>query len=147
MLFPELLYQLSSRDQQVTWLDPYLRFVDQSTAAVDVSSTFTIEDGKALVLQSATVEATPGGAQTTTWTKLLVRGPISTDLNQSAYLAGSFTASGENAAKFLNWSGSLIVPPQWRITGRAVFSAGAIANNVRLSLLGVLIPIGNIQRI
>jgi hypothetical protein len=41
----------------------------------------------------------------------------------------------------------VIVPPQGSVNAVADFNAGVNANQVQLSLSGILIPVGNIQRL
>jgi hypothetical protein len=143
VLFPEYLYQLSARDQQVTWLDPLITVVTQSTAGTAVTATYTVPNDRALILQAAVLVILAGAAQT----------------SNEAYLGASRLATGAifrfansvYAAALqpdpLEFSGSLVIPAQWNVTGTAGFNAGVAANIVSLNIFGILIPIANIQRI
>lgn len=143
MIFPEYLYQLSKRDLQVTWLDPALRSVVTSVAAANVTSDFTIDNGRILVLTHVHGFVIPGGGQNVTLLSLLIVDPggtlirlVTDDTNQAADFRAEST-----------WQGELIIPPGWTIRATADFNAALAANRVDLSLGGILIPVGNVQRL
>ena len=48
---------------------------------------------------------------------------------------------------FLNWSGEIIIPPDWNVRGFALFNAGVAVNSLFVNLQGILIPVANIQRL
>lgn len=144
MFFPEGLYTLSARDRQVTWLDPVLFHSSSSVAAGTVTVDYTVPEGRILLLQTATVEAVSGAAQTVSWLAVVAR-PVSSAVPYVTF-AGEWT-TGAPANRFVNWSGAIAVAPGWLIQGSAIFNAGAAANAVGLALLGLLIPSGNIQRV
>lgn len=144
--FPELLYQLSARDQQVTWLDPFIRRVSVVLAAAQVEATLEVPDGQVLILQSGCVAAIPGGAQTGNTGELGLR-PRGVSAGNQIDLSNALEASLAGSARHLEWSGSVIVPPEWNVVGLVNYSAGAVANETILMIVGILVPVGNIQRI
>jgi hypothetical protein len=146
MFFPEFLYRLSQRDQQVTWLDPVVSFQQDAQLAVNVSVTFTVPDARALVLQHASIVASPSGAQTSTLREIVLRVP-GVGTTNSGFLKREETTGAGGQDFFLDWQGSAIIPPQWRIIANGTFVGVATANTVNLTVLGILIPIGNIQRV
>lgn len=143
MFFPELLYQLSARDQQVTWLDPLLLSLDASSAAVDVFAVRAVPQGSALVLQALSVFADPGAGQNIVDQQLRIQD----ESGVSIVLKRDAAAAAANINRSIDWQGSILVPPNWLVVGFASFNAGVAANAVELNLVGVLIPIGNIQRV
>lgn len=144
MFFPEFLYQLSARDQQVTWLDPQLGTVVTSTAATSVSSSLTVPDARLLVVTALNLEAAPGLAQNITQMFL---GFFNVATNVLASLTEDLVAKGANAASSIDWQGEIVLPPGWGIRATGSFNAAAAANQVILTVAGILIPIGNVQRV
>lgn len=142
MLFPELLYVLSPRDENVTWLDPIifrlsaLQAIQQLDAVGDV-----VPEGKALLLHNASVQGVAAGGQTVVWMDLNIERPPATILYPLANKISTVQFDG------LNLGTGLLIPPGWRIRGRINFNSGLAANQVILTYFGVLIPIANIQRV
>jgi hypothetical protein len=147
MFFPEFLFQLSARDQQVTWLDPFAGDIVDTAAAVSVTSTgFTVPNARAFLLQSASAVANPGAAQAVTSIVVSVIRP-DPDTTGARLSERDSAAAAANTSKTANWAGSILVPPGWRVIATANFDAGVAVNNLRLGIVGLFIPIGNIQRI
>lgn len=152
MFFPEGLYTLSARDQQVTWLDPLFFRDESSIAAVSHEITYNVPQGRALLLQTLVADAAAGAAQTVSDAQAMARPPTT---NQQYYIAvnwynggGGFPVSAAAPQqRAINWRGSILIPELWRVSIQANFSAGAAANFCHLSLIGLLLPIGNIQRV
>jgi hypothetical protein len=141
--FPESLFLLSDRDRQVTWLDPLITSPESSQSLATFEVNYTVPEGRVLLLQSAHAVAVGGGAQTCSEIGLAVR---TTSLGTYTYLNSDFeTAAGPD--REVSWRGSVIVPERWLIIADAVFSAAAVANFLKLSIFGMLVPIGNIQRL
>lgn len=145
MLFPEFLFQLSTRDQQVTWLDPIFSERSDSSAAVEIITLLSeVPLGRAMILTSASIDADPGAAQS-------VRRLRITTNQQAGSPAFTIAAARfpvvANAEETLNWSGQIIIPSQWRIVAIAAFDAAVAINSIVSHLSGMLIPIGNIQRV
>jgi hypothetical protein len=142
VFFPEFLLKLSARDEQITWLDPLSDNVSALTATASLTVTFTLPDTRALILQAANVRGIAGVGQTCDRLQIVLS-PRATAAG-NALLLEYVAAALENSR---SWSGSLLVPPQWVIQGNVRFNAGVAANDVRLSLFGMFIPVANIQRI
>ena len=142
--FPELLYQLSARDQQVSWLDPIVRTVSSSALSVTINARLQVPIGQVLLLQSAVSQLTPGAAQSILNNAITIIDPT---ISIAIALAVDLVAGPANVAKGLNWSGSIIVPPQWFIASTGSFSAAAVANVGQIDAVGLLIPVGNVQRV
>jgi hypothetical protein len=76
VFFPEFLYQLSGRDQQVTWLDPSFSAVGDSALNVFVTvDALTVPSDRVLVLQSVVGMAEPGAGQNVTDIRLQLFAP------------------------------------------------------------------------
>lgn len=145
MFFPEFLLRLSQRDEQVTWLDPLLIERVEAVANVTVATLpATIPTDRALIIQTVVGQATPGAAQSVTELLLQIIAPGS---NLLIDFAGESFPVVANQARHLNWSGSILIPPGWGVRARAAFDAGAAVNTARMELIGMFIPVGNIQRV
>lgn len=146
MLFPEALYLLSPRDQQVTWLDPLAQQISNAAVAVAVDSGIIrapIE--RALILLNTAARVEPGAGQTSN--SLNVRlVPPTVGSGQIVLTQQNYTAT---ATTFnLIWTGQIIIPAGWGIVATGNFSAApANPNNTFLNVIGMLIPTGNIQRL
>jgi len=145
VFFPEFLYQLSAKDQQVTWLDPVTDIISATINQTTIDLIFTVPDGRALILKALQIFAIPGAGQTTSVRQLHVnrRAPDTSEIR----LVRSDVVLGAGVAGNEDWQGEILLMPGWRLFGRAVFNALVNANTVNLSLAGILIPIANIQRI
>lgn len=145
MFFPDFLYQLSQRDQQVTWLDPALSRIISSVAAATVTADFIVPNDRMLLLSAFYAVFSPGAAQNVVDTRIellsqsLVSPAVILTRNSNALAAGIITDTDRQC--------EIPVPPLWRVRATGVFNAGAAANDVHLSIAGMLIPIGNIQRL
>lgn len=143
-IFPELLYQLSGRDQQVTWLDPLLTAPVSSAASNFVFASYTVPADRALLLHHLAARGDPGAGQLITDIHIFLQAP-----------AGSFTvtlerdevAKAANANAIVTWQGELVIPPNWQVVGAITFDAGVQVNAEQTHVAGILIPIGNIQRV
>lgn len=149
MFFPESLYLLSGRDQQVTWVEPVFAKIDQTLLVADIQLNYVVPDGRALILQSVHVFGGGGGAQNCTYIEIAVDLPGSpaTYTYLSSNYPGSPGAVAVQNTRTQAWSGSILLPEKWRVAGAAGFSAAAIANQVVHSVVGLLVPIGNVQRV
>lgn len=144
MFFPEFLYQLSGRDQQVTWLDPVLQRLDASGAAVNLTVSYQVPVDRVLLLSALALEVGPGLAQNYTGAIARILGPgASTD----SRLAGTLTPGAANQNAFIPWQGEVIVPPNWFVGANVDYNAAVAVNTMRLSIFGILVPVGNIQRL
>lgn len=150
MFFPEALYTLSARDQQVTWLDPVFTGALELTAAVaDLQQNYVVPNGRVLLLQSVHVLGQGGAGQNCTYIEIALDLPGSpaTYTYLSSHYLGAPGAAAVGPNRTQQWSGSLVVPERWRVAGAAGFSAAVNPNSVFLSVAGLLLPIGNIQRV
>ena len=107
MFFPEFLYKLSQRDEQVTWLDPSYGNGDNSAANVSVAQDLIVVPvDRALVLQSVSVFADPGAGQNVVSMFVRVQAPGTA---AEFRLAQELTNTVADEEAFINWSGSIIV--------------------------------------
>lgn len=144
MFFPESLFLLSSRDQQVTWLDPLIRRISATIAAGTVEAFEEVPVDRALIVQSLAMHALPGAAQNIENMAIALTPPGN---GARIFVTVDRTTRAVNLQAALNWTGSIIVPPGWNVTVSGGFGAAAVANSVVLDIIGMLIPIGNVQRI
>lgn len=147
MFVPEFLYQLSARDQQVTWLDPIARVFVASVAAATVIPSFTVPTDRVFILTNSHISGVGGGAQTVARIALALTPPGGlVAAGPNVDVEGLEVPGAPNIAR-LSWTGELMVPPAWMVSAIVLFSAGAVANTVNLNLNGCLIPVANIQRV
>jgi hypothetical protein len=148
MFFPESLYLLSQRDQQVSWLEP-LALRDTFAAGIAAANiqrlVYTVPIDRLLILQAFSFLATAGAAQTVNDVRIDIVPRLSAEIVRvwsadSRYMSTGGVAGG-------NWTGSILVPPQYTLRANFLFNAGAAANFFDLGVHGLLIPVGNVQRI
>lgn len=145
MFFPEFLFKISQRDQQVTWLDPFFSADGLNLANVSVSAASIVPEGRALVLTHAFGRFTPGAGQNFTVLQLFY--DKGSGILPAMPLKESRTAGAANAIGLLDWQGQVVLTPGNRIVVTGTFNAGAAVNAVEVRAAGMLLPIGNIQRV
>jgi len=144
VFFPEFLYQLSARDQRVTWLDPLITDLTTLASSLQIDVPVIVPEGRCLVLKNAVTEADPGAAQIV---NVIALGLVTPSLSNFIELQINRTPFAADTTAIPSWQGEVVVPPLWQITARGVFNAVVAANRVRLDIVGILIPVGNIQRV
>jgi len=144
MFFPEFLYRLSARDEKVTWLDPRNERIVVILANAQVNADVSVPDSQVLILMAAQVTGLPGLAQNVASNLLQIIPPGQAN---SMELKRQSAALAANVISDLDWQGEIIVPPDWTVRAAVAYNAGAVNNETRLSLFGILIPVANIQRI
>lgn len=142
----DFLYELSQRDQQVTWLDPTAFTLTASGLNTQVDATYAVPVGLCLILMSLCGNGSAGAGQNNIRITLELSPP--SDLGNFVAISEVTSAQIGVATPTLSlpWSGRLYIPQLWTIRCRSSFSASAFANFSELNVLGMLIPIGNIQR-
>lgn len=142
--FPEFLYQLSERDQALTWLEPVLHVVDVNAAAASLEARYVIPNDRALLLQHAAILVAPQATLISTLRILELMMPVS----ETEVVLKRVRLDGAVAQSFTDdWQGSILVPPSWIIRAFGSFN-GALANNeVALFIIGMLMPVGGIVRV
>lgn len=145
----EFLYELTPRDMQQSWLDPVIVTANGLSAASVVLATYEVPVGRCLLLRSSVVNADGGGAQTVDRVTLELLPPDESVI--AVAISEKITTNVGNAAAKISmnteWSGEIVVPQEWTLRARGNFSAAVSANSIELHVVGLLIPIGNIQRI
>jgi hypothetical protein len=149
--WPEALFLLSDRDRQVTWLDPVIVKTDNlpGELVADIQLNYVVPQGRALLLQSVHVFGGAGAGQTCTYIEIALDLPGSPGAYTylSTNYPGSPGAPAVGVERQAFWSGSVLVPERWRVAGAAGFNAAAQPNQVVHSVVGLLLPMGNIARI
>ena len=144
MFFPEVLYRLSKRDEQVTWLDPVASRISATLAGINPVAIYTVPNDRVLVLTAACIEATPGVGQNILLKVLHTRPPTG---GTNVTFRSDYVAGGVGVQQGMDWDGEIAVPPSWTVNGNVLFNAGAVASTATLMMHGLLIPVGNIQRL
>lgn len=144
--FPDFLYRLTPRDEQVTPLEIVSnRLYGAAIASVIASSgVYVVPTGKILVLSSFWVQTIAGAAQTALHSSVIIQ--PNNSLGNAAEIWGA-GISGASAAASTTTQGNspseIYLPQGCAIYASAAFSAGAAANTCNFSFVGVLIPRGN----
>jgi len=141
--WPEQLYVLSQRDLQVTWLDPIIRELSASIASPNVNTPIlTVPQDRYLILLHCLLHVRPGAGQANSETRINANPPI----QGAAIQLLAIGTRANDVREFAHaWPG-LLLPPNWSLQGSGNFSAGVAANLVAVSIFGILVPAGNIQR-
>lgn len=143
-IFPDWLYKLTPRDEQVTPLEFVTHYFFNTTAAAQVTATdtYTVPAGKILAPTNIGMALYPGAAQK----------PM------ESYIYSKYDAAGSdllyhwakkydpNAAARFNLASNdlpLLIPSGTVLFAVAEFSAGVNANSFEGHIQGVLIPRGN----
>lgn len=143
MFFPESFLRLQSRDIQSRYLQPLTFNLIVSSAATTVSALYLVPQERFAVFQTIVATAEPDPAQSVT--RVLVEA-----LNPEQALA--FRMRYEEPAPVVarnvaaNWAGSIALPAGWRIRARAVFNALVQPNVINLDVIGMLLPLANVER-
>jgi len=144
VFFPEFLYQLAERDQQTTWLDPFIARRDLVAALATVDNILTPANDRAFVLQSLLASFSPGAAQNINAAAIGLMAPAGGTV---IVLDQLVNALGVGAQQVLRFSGSLVISQGWRLMAQGQFNAGVAGNSVNINAVGMLIPPGNMQRV
>lgn len=142
MIFPELLYQLSQRDAQVSWLEPAPRRIDVAGAALFLNADFAVPDDRILMLTSCLARSIGNGADLvdTLTIGMLPPGLVTTVL----LAAGTFSGTSD---KVLQAILQVIVPSGWLLRAHSDYNAAISVHNLQFSFTGVLLPAGNFSRV
>ena len=146
----EFLYELTPRDMQQSWLDPVIITSNGLTAASVVTASYEVPVGRCLLLRSSVANADAGGAQTVDRVTLELLPPDESNIAiaiSEKISSNVGTSATSKVSMNTEWSGEVVVPQEWTVRARGNFSAAVSANSIELHVVGLLIPIGNIQRI
>lgn len=143
-LFPDWLFKLTPRDEQVTPLDLVTFWTDYNTGAgATTSLPYTVPDGKVLVLSSAAVRAWPDVAENITYMSISYQDSVGNDIIIMAKDGPGNTGVSLPQVCAPNSVAGQIIPSGAQIVGYAL-SNGVGDVQLRFSLSGVLIPRGNV---
>lgn len=143
--FPDFIYRLTPRDEQVTPLESVTYYHTESLVStyVDIDESlgaYRVPAGKILLVNTLAVDFSAGAAQNLDSYKIYLKNSSATNdatlTGHSRILTGRYGTQG-------HMFGSIIVPSEWYICAVALFSAGAAANQITLGMTGTLIPRGN----
>jgi len=144
MFFPESLFLLSARDQQVTWLDPFFERSSLSTPAASLSLVFgQVPRDRALVLTNLVARCIPGAASNFLDGFIGILDP---SINLRILKGSDPTPPAATRQGYISWSGQVLVPPLWQFQMDVNFSAVA-PNGIEGFAIGMLVPVGNVQRV
>lgn len=114
-----------------------------SSASAQVANTFTNSSGRLFIVRALVGEFFPGGGQNVVAGRLALMQPTAgnPDLH---LLAADHDNGAADETRWVNWSGEVMCPPGWLIRATGDFNAGAAANQSRLFIHGLLVPLGNV---
>lgn len=143
MNFPEFLYNLTARDQQLAPIELWYGGTTGTALATGIQTpNYQVPPDRILVITSAYLLLAPGAGQSGLSASLSVQNitnGASTRIDAHTFAAPAAAQWAENGE-----FSSVIVPPNGLVFAVGFFNAGAVANSVRWEASGVLIPRGNI---
>lgn len=140
MFFPPFLYQLTPRDDQVTWLEVLFERVTGAALATTVfTGVYVIPKGRILLLQNVEAFAQSGAGQTCSRISVFVDNLGS----NPSYNVASFTFPTPLLNASFCHNPGILVGEGKQVRAEATFNAGANSNSLILSIAGMLIPRGN----
>lgn len=145
MIFPEFFYRLSPVDEQARLLDPLHFSQGTNLAGGTVSHAFTVPDRHVAIVTHVFGRYTPGAGQN--FTILQLQHDRGSGAAVTVTLKENRTPGAANVVGLLDWQGELVVPAGSRVLATGVFNAGVAANATELAVGGMLLPLGNIQRL
>jgi len=141
----EYLYQLRARDDQVTPLDLLCQRDNFIASAVTLTTLYVVPTDKVLRLQNVFHHSVGGAAQAPTVVTIRIVDPVT--LNAFADL---FVTTGPVLVGLQNFTSlfglDTYVHPGFGIRFQTTFAAGAVANQITTTLMGFLMPRGNISQ-
>lgn len=142
--FPDFLYRLTPRDEQVTPLELYFeRYAYADTAALVGDAIFTTPNNRLLILTGVTIAMIAGAAQNPLYSILDYTAADGSGPNIELAVRTWTATTGTNVCLHERSNGPLIIPPSSRLTLTGAFSAGVASNSVVATLQGYYIPRGN----
>jgi len=143
--FPDFLYRLTPRDEQVTQLELYFdRYAFSDTAALVGDVLFTTPNNRILVLTRTSIAMTAGAAQNPLYSILDYTAADGSGPNIELSVRTWTATTGTNVCLHETQGGPVYVPPSSRLTLTGAFSAGVNANSVVVNMQGFYIPRGTI---
>jgi len=147
--FPDFLYELSPRDLVGQNLSPIFASAFTSALSTSLFISFTLNRGFCSIIENVVFYGTPGNTQGVTQLQLYLQPPDpSTALIPLDYI--DFGASPTiNRISTLRWySGpGLAIPGDFKILCQALFSGAVNPNFLSASIVGMRVPIANIDRV
>lgn len=143
MILLEQLYRLLAADEQTRLLDPFIRRNIDSLNDITINRQFDVPERHALLLTHALLIARPGAGQIVNNAHIFAQPPNA----PVAELAAQVNALAANAVGLISWQGELILPAGCNVLGRSAYNAGANVNQQEFQIAGMLIPLGNIERL
>jgi len=135
------LFRVTPRDAQITPLDLIVQRSNRSAASTGMFSAMQVPFSSVLVLKSASLEATGGGAQIAQLAFI----SIATENNALTHILNIDRSTTLQRLYLRNDYAELYIPPGWFIRADAVFSAAVSNNAVDFSVVGHLVPRGNVS--
>lgn len=147
MIFPEQLYRLLASDEQVRWLDPFMEAETLQQAAVLITTPqIVVPARRALIIYSVEGRADPDPVAIANFVQV----DIFTASGGASHplLSNAIPEAVAGRDKHLEFHGGpLVLSAGMRIQTQAVFSAAAAANRALVRVYGLLIPLGNVERL
>ena len=147
--FPDFLYELSARDLVGQNLSPIFASGFTSGLFGTLNLTFTLNRGFASILENLLIYGTPGNGQSVSQLQVFLQPPDpSTALIPLEFIdfAAIPLVNGIRTSRWASGPG-LSVPGDFKIIFQATFSAFANPNALSASIVGMRVPIANIDRV
>jgi len=138
--FPDFLYRLTPRDEQVTQIEALnIRLTGSTATTITSTSVYTVPLGKNLLINSVGILA--DSASSYPWYVYL---EAYLDASVPVLLFGDDTNYGLDEM-MKGGPMNCLIPEGWSVRATGRFNAALANNNVFLGLNGVLIPRGNVS--
>lgn len=139
-MFPEFLFKLTARDEQVTPLEAitYAGQTANANASVVATADYTVPMGRVLALTSCGVYM-GSAAGVTPQTGIVYA--VDPSGNQAIVHAETYTAAAGAIAA--TGGGVVYLPENFILRGQGTWSGAGLFNSINLTFTGVLIPRGN----
>jgi hypothetical protein len=145
VFFPDVLYRFSQQPAG-SLLQRYFRTSTSTSAAATITETRVLSDidDRWLILQTVTLVAVPGAGQQVSRRRVMITSPAGDASAITLELNGEGDSGGAGEARYVHWTGSIVIPPLWRLQAISGFNAAANPNAVTLNVFGIVIPRGTL---
>lgn len=138
----ESLYRLSARDESSSWLDVQPSFEESSQNAVQIIVSRAVPKDKILFTASMVAEFEAGAAQALEY--IFLGMSRANDLSLPVFRFDAFDYAGAAAFQRAVLPTTEMIPGGFFVIAVGNFSAAVAPNIVRLSVIGTLVPKGNV---
>ena len=146
-VFPDFLYRLTPRDQQIIPIELVQQKLTINDTAVDVQTpAYVVPLGRMLILTAVTLQCTPGATAVPNWLQFAMFNRGDTVTNKFVIIGRDFEARVPNTGQ-ITYGGEFtnpMIPEGSSLVGIGNFTNAVAANDMQVFFMGYLIPRGEI---